>query len=45
MCAVADLDGVRLRVLDHDPGQHAEFAIGATVFLGWNARDLLIFAR
>ena len=42
---VADLDGVRLRVLDHDPGQHAEFAIGATVFLGWNARDLLIFAR
>ena len=42
---VADLDGARLRVLDHDPGAHAEFEIGATVFLGWNARDLLIFAR
>jgi putative spermidine/putrescine transport system ATP-binding protein len=42
---VADLGGARLRVLDHDPAAHAEFEIGATVFLGWNARDLLIFAR
>jgi putative spermidine/putrescine transport system ATP-binding protein len=42
---VADLDGARLRVFDHDPAGHAEFGIGETVFVGWNARDLLIFAR
>jgi len=39
------LFGVTLRVFDHDPLEHAGFAAGARVFLGWNARDLLVFAR
>ena len=34
-----------LRVFDHDPAEHAGFAAGARVFLGWNPRDLLVFAR
>jgi putative spermidine/putrescine transport system ATP-binding protein len=36
---------LRLRVFDHDPAEHAGFAIAARVFLGWSPRDLLIFAR
>ncbi|HET7715421.1 MAG TPA: ABC transporter ATP-binding protein, partial [Bauldia sp.] len=39
------LGGVTLRVFDHDPAEHAGFAAGARVFLGWNPRDLLVFAR
>jgi len=39
------LGGMTLRVFDHDPQEHAGFAAGARVFLGWNPRDLLVFAR
>ena len=39
------ISGVTLRVFDHDPAEHAGFAAGARVFLGWNPRDLLVFAR
>jgi putative spermidine/putrescine transport system ATP-binding protein len=42
---VSELGGAKLRVLNHDPGLHVEFEAGTSVFLGWNARDLLIFAR
>jgi putative spermidine/putrescine transport system ATP-binding protein len=42
---VAPLGGMTLRVFDHDPQEHAGFAPGARVFLGWNPRDLLVFAR
>jgi putative spermidine/putrescine transport system ATP-binding protein len=37
------LDGPALRVFDHDPADHAQHRIGATIHLGWNARDLLIY--
>ena len=43
--AVDGLDAATLRVFDHDPALHAEFAAGSPVFLGWNARDLTIFAQ
>ena len=43
--AVEGLDAATLRVFDHDPALHAEFAAGSPVFLGWNARDLTIFAQ
>jgi putative spermidine/putrescine transport system ATP-binding protein len=36
-------EGLVLRVFDHDPTHHAEHAVGSTVFLGWNARDLLVY--
>jgi putative spermidine/putrescine transport system ATP-binding protein len=39
------LAGLTLRVFDHDPAHHAEFERGAGVHLGWNARDLLVFAH
>ena len=39
------LEGARLRVFDHDPLLHEAFDKGATVWLGWNAPDLLIFAK
>lgn len=42
---LAPLGGTILRVFDHDPQEHAGFTPGARVFLGWNARDLLVFAR
>ena len=42
---IEELGGITLRVFDHDPALHAEFAAGAAVFLGWNARDLLVFAH
>ncbi|MBX3569583.1 MAG: ABC transporter ATP-binding protein [Rhizobiaceae bacterium] len=41
---VAAVGEVTLRVFDHDPAGHSQFDIGAPVFLGWNARDLMIFA-
>jgi len=33
-----------LRVFDHDPEAHAEYSPGTGVFLGWNARDLIVFS-
>jgi putative spermidine/putrescine transport system ATP-binding protein len=42
--AVRDLGGTMLRVFDHDPAGHAQFEIGSAVSLGWNGRDLLVFA-
>jgi putative spermidine/putrescine transport system ATP-binding protein len=42
---LAPLGGMTLRVFDHDPQEHAGFAAGARVYLGWNPRDLLVFAR
>ena len=32
-----------IQVLHHDPAEHAPYARGATVSVGWTARDLLIF--
>ena len=32
-----------IRVFDHDPAAHTQFDIGESVFLGWNARDMLVF--
>ena len=32
-----------LRVFDHDPLGHAAQPVGATVRLGWNRRDLIVF--
>lgn len=33
-----------MRVFDHDPVGHSQFEDGTTVSLGWNARDLIVFA-
>jgi putative spermidine/putrescine transport system ATP-binding protein len=41
----SELGGAVLRVFDHDPLLHKAFDRGAVVLLGWNTRDLLIFAR
>ena len=30
-------------VFDHDPTHHGQHALGSTVTLGWNARDLFLF--
>ncbi|KQU99285.1 ABC transporter ATP-binding protein [Devosia sp. Root413D1] len=35
--------GTLLRVFDHDPAAHKQFAIGDNVAMGWNARDVLTF--
>jgi putative spermidine/putrescine transport system ATP-binding protein len=35
--------GTLLRVFDHDPAAHKQFAIGENVAMGWNARDVLTF--
>ena len=43
--AVDALGGATVRVFDHDPALHAEFAVDSPVFLGWNARDLTVFAH
>ncbi|RUU45153.1 ABC transporter ATP-binding protein [Mesorhizobium sp. M6A.T.Ca.TU.002.02.2.1] len=32
-----------IRVFDHDAAAHTQFDIGESVFLGWNARDMLVF--
>ncbi|PSH57195.1 ABC transporter ATP-binding protein [Phyllobacterium endophyticum] len=42
---LASLQDATIRVFDHDPSQHAEFEAGARVFVGWNARDVLVFAE
>ena len=41
---VSALGGAVLRVFDHDPEGHSQHEIGSKVFLGWNARDMLVFA-
>ena len=43
--AVPSLGGIVLRVFDHDLGGHSQFGIGDAVSIGWNARDLLMFAQ
>ena len=43
--AVPSLDGLVLRVFDHDPAGHSQYATGEPVSIGWIARDLLVFAR
>nr|WP_245428281.1 ABC transporter ATP-binding protein [Mesorhizobium ephedrae] len=40
---VAALGDAVIRVFDHDPAGHTEFEPGATVHLGWNRRDVLVF--
>ncbi|KHJ54877.1 ABC transporter ATP-binding protein [Aureimonas altamirensis] len=37
--------GPVLRVFDHDPATHRQFAPGDPIAVGWNAPDLLIFAH
>lgn len=41
---VPALGNALMRVFDHDPVGHSQFEEGATVPIGWNARDLIIFA-
>jgi putative spermidine/putrescine transport system ATP-binding protein len=41
---VAALGDAVLRVFDHDPEGHSQHEIGSKVVLGWNARDVLVFA-
>jgi putative spermidine/putrescine transport system ATP-binding protein len=41
--ALNSLVASTLRVFDHDPGAHTQFAIGETVAMGWNARDVLAY--
>jgi len=43
--AVPSLEGLVLRVFDHDPAGHSQYATGETVSIGWNARDMLVFAQ
>jgi len=43
--SVPALTGDVLRVFDHDPVGHSQFEIGASVFLGWNARDVFVFEK
>ncbi|MEL4070087.1 ABC transporter ATP-binding protein [Ochrobactrum sp. GPK 3] len=41
---VPALGNALMRVFDHDPVGHSQFEEGATVPIGWNARDLIVFA-
>ncbi|WP_425475886.1 ABC transporter ATP-binding protein [Mesorhizobium yinganensis] len=41
---VPQLGGLLFRVFDHDPEGHSQHEIGSKVFLGWNARDVLVFS-
>ncbi|WEJ59255.1 ABC transporter ATP-binding protein [Devosia sp. FJ2-5-3] len=41
--ALASSPQTIVRVFDHDPTTHKQFAIGETMAMGWNARDVLIF--
>lgn len=43
--AVPELGGVFLRVFDHDPASHTEYRPGDKVRLGWNVKDMHVFAR
>ncbi|WP_182085089.1 ABC transporter ATP-binding protein [Aureimonas sp. ME7] len=40
---VPALEDRTLRVFDHDPAEHAVHAVGASVSLGWNRRDVLFY--
>ncbi|KNY14491.1 ABC transporter ATP-binding protein [Shinella sp. SUS2] len=42
---VPQLGDVMMRVFDHDPESHLQFGPGDAVRLGWNARDMHVFAR
>src|SRR5690606_33391622 len=42
---VPQLGDVLMRVFDHDPESHLQFGPGDAVRLGWNARDMHVFAR
>jgi putative spermidine/putrescine transport system ATP-binding protein len=41
---VDPLGSSTLRVFDHDPLHLVQFAAGDRLFVGWNARDVLVFA-
>ncbi|MCW5721210.1 MAG: ABC transporter ATP-binding protein [Devosia sp.] len=41
--ALTGAPGTVLRAFDHDPVTHKQFAIGETMAMGWNARDVLTF--
>jgi len=34
-----------MKVFDHDPVGHLQFGPGDSVYLGWNAKDLHVFAK
>jgi putative spermidine/putrescine transport system ATP-binding protein len=40
---LAKPDDLLLRAFDHDPAEHAQHDAGSAIFVGWNARDLLVF--
>jgi putative spermidine/putrescine transport system ATP-binding protein len=42
---VAELGNVVMKVFDHDPIGHLQFNPGDSVYLGWNAKDLHVFAK
>ncbi|WP_134500239.1 ABC transporter ATP-binding protein [Microvirga pakistanensis] len=42
---VAELGDVLMKVFDHDPVGHLQFGPGDIVHLGWNAKDLHVFAK
>ncbi|MDQ6434147.1 ABC transporter ATP-binding protein [Mesorhizobium sp. LHD-90] len=42
---VPSLGDAVIRVFDHDPEGHSQHDIGSQVFLGWNARDVLVFRQ
>jgi putative spermidine/putrescine transport system ATP-binding protein len=42
---VAELGDVVMKVFDHDPVGHLQFDPGDSVYLGWDAKDLHVFAK
>ncbi|MEN2980743.1 ABC transporter ATP-binding protein [Tistrella bauzanensis] len=42
---VPALGNAVLRVFDHDPAAHRAWGVGQPVYLGWTARDLLVWPR
>lgn len=42
---VPELGGASLRVFDHDPISHTQFHPEEKVHLGWNVKDMHVFAR
>ena len=41
--SVESFGGHRVQAFDHDPALTAEYPAGSRVFIGWSARDLLVF--
>ena len=41
--SIPALAALTFKVFDHDPVGHSQYEIGAGVFLGWNAKDMLVF--